>query len=662
MKKNILVTFLICVFTYLTIDAQSTQIENLKLELRKVKEGEEKVLLFQKIATEYQNNDFTQSLKYANLSLKLSKKINDKNGYGTALKIIGVLYTNNGDYSKALQYYKQAQTIFESIKIKDGLSKIADCIANIALIHYNQGEYQLSTKEFLKAIKYYSKDGNKVGSAIVLDNLGNIFYRTKNYSNAIIKYSEGLKLFKEMKHDLGIGDCLSGIAIAYSDQGKYHQSLKYNIEALKIFKRIDDKRHLSEIYISIGVIKEKLGENTAAISYYKEALKLVESTQNYIDEAIANTNIAQIYLKQHKTKEAIEILNKALKEAKKINYKELISCIYLNLSDCYNQENNLKKALDFYKLHVTYNDSLLNEESSNQINELTIKFETEKKEKEIILLHSDLLAKKKDKALLQAKIQKRNGIIFGTLLGAILVIVTTILLFNRRRLIQQNKYQLALNQQRENTTAEIVQAQEKEQARIAKELHDSVGTFLSTLKINLQLYEDVIPPNKKEGYQNATNIIDKISVELRNIMKNLSNETLQDQGLIKGFEELVYRINELEIVHVDFHTTGLTERLNEITEHNLYRIAQELLNNCIKHAKAEHATLQLIEDAEMISLVFEDNGVGFDVDNPILKHKNHGMGLKNIYKRVNFIKGTIRVESSPKNGTIFMIEVPKKLA
>ena len=662
MKKNILVTFLICVFTYLTIDAQSTQIENLKLELRKVKEGEEKVLLFQKIATEYQNNDFTQSLKYANLSLKLSKKINDKNGYGTALKIIGVLYTNNGDYSKALQYYKQAQTIFESIKIKDGLSKIADCIANIALIHYNQGEYQLSTKEFLKAIKYYSKDGNKVGSAIVLDNLGNIFYRTKNYSNAIIKYSEGLKLFKEMKHDLGIGDCLSGIAIAYSDQGKYHQSLKYNIEALKIFKRIDDKRHLSEIYISIGVIKEKLGENTAAISYYKEALKLVESTQNYIDEAIANTNIAQIYLKQHKTKEAIEILNKALKEAKKINYKELISCIYLNLSDCYNQENNLKKALDFYKLHVTYNDSLLNEESSNQINELTIKFETEKKEKEIILLHSDLLAKKKDKALLQAKIQKRNGIIFGTLLGAILVIVTTILLFNRRRLIQQNKYQLALNQQRENTTAEIVQAQEKEQARIAKELHDSVGTFLSTLKINLQLYEDVIPPNKKEGYQNATNIIDKISVELRNIMKNLSNETLQDQGLIKGFEELVYRINELEIVHVDFHTTGLTERLNEITEHNLYRIAQELLNNCIKHAKAEHATLQLIEDEEMISLVFEDNGVGFDVDNPILKHKNHGMGLKNIYNRVNFIKGTIRVESSPKNGTIFMIEVPKKLA
>ena len=175
----------------------------------------------------------------------------------------------------------------------------------------------------------------------------------------------------------------------------------------------------------------------------------------------------------------------------------------------------------------------------------------------------------------------------------------------------------------------------------------------------MQLYEGVIPEDKKEGFQNASEIIDKISVELRTIMKNLSNETLQEQGIVKAFEELIFRINELELVHIDFHTTGLTVRLDEIIEHNLYRIAQELLNNCVKHSEAKNATLQLIEEDENISLIFEDDGVGFDLENPILKDKNHGMGLKNIYNRVNFIKGNIRIESSPKNGSIFIIVVPK---
>ena len=201
---------------------------------------------------------------------------------------------------------------------------------------------------------------------------------------------------------------------------------------------------------------------------------------------------------------------------------------------------------------------------------------------------------------------------------------------------------------------------EKEQSRIAKDLHDSIGTFLSTLKINLQLYEDAVPTAQQKSYQNTLNLIDKISFELRNIMKNLSHDTLQDHGLGKAIEEFTGRLNDLKITEIKQYISDLSPKATEHIQHNLYRISQELLSNCIKHAKAKYASIQIIEDENGISLVYEDDGIGILpslIDN---RNASQSMGLKNIFNRVEFIRGVIQIDSNPKSGTTIIIEIPTK--
>jgi signal transduction histidine kinase len=139
-------------------------------------------------------------------------------------------------------------------------------------------------------------------------------------------------------------------------------------------------------------------------------------------------------------------------------------------------------------------------------------------------------------------------------------------------------------------------------------------------------------------------------------MKNLSNESLLEHGLITALEDLIRRVNIPGTINFEFHTHGLHKRIDEVNESNLYRIAQELITNCLKHSNAKTATLQLLADDKHITLLFEDDGTGFKNSSG-----EGGMGIKNIYKRVNFMKGNVRFETNEKNGTLWVIEIPNKI-
>jgi two-component system, NarL family, sensor kinase len=656
MKKNTLFSFIIILFVYLPINAQNTKIDSLKIELGKAQEDTNKVNLLCRLADENFDINNTQTRNYAQNAYNLSAKINFTHGKVYGLNLLGLSYYVEGDYIKATEKYKKALTISNKIEESD----LTLTFVNLANIYSAQSENLQAIKYYLKALKIYEKNNDENNEAMIYMNLALEFKIQNNFEKALEYNFKALKLYKNLKDDISIIKVTNNTAGVYLSLSQFQKSKKMFLESLKRSEEISFDLGIANSCLFLGIVYQNLINYNESIKYIKKSIQFSEKIGNQFQIAINNANLGKTYMKINDLDNAIKCLNKS--NVFFINNKMIHEQkdIYLILSEVYEKQKNYKNSLIYYKKFKDLEDDIYNETNSQQINEALTKYETEKKEKEIIVLNADLLSKKKDKVILEAKIEKRNSIIFGTIIGSILLIITIILLYNRKRLLLRNLHQLEINQQRDNTTAAIVQAQEKEQTRIAKDLHDSIGTFLSTLKINLQLYEENIPENKSEGYQNALNLIDKISVELRNIMKNLSNETLQDHGLVKAFEEVIGRINELELTQVDFHTNGVISRLDESIEHNLYRISQELLNNCIKHAKAEHATIQLIEDDENITLMFEDDGVGFDVDSPLLKNKNHGMGVKNIYNRVEFIKGTIRIESSSKNGSVFIIEVPKK--
>jgi two-component system NarL family sensor kinase len=429
-----------------------------------------------------------------------------------------------------------------------------------------------------------------------------------------------LRIFESIKDIQGIAYAQSNIGDINMHHGNYDVAFKNLSAALKIRKKIGDKSGIANAFVSLGIL----------------------------------------YIRLNKTKEAETYLNSALGLGKEIGSFDVIKESYAYLSDLDSVMGNYKAAFKHYKLFITYLDSLTDEESRIKSLQIANQYESERKEIEIAKLNLDILNKQKDKELLKAKVKEKNGIIISTALGSLLLAISAFLLFSRRQLQQKNKHQSEINKQHEDNAIAVIQAQENERSRIAQDLHDGIGTFLSTLKINLQSFEDSIPNEKMTHYKKTVELVDKTSIELRNIMKNLSSESLLENGLEGALNELVDSVNRLGLTKINFLSHGLTKRLDSIIEINLYRVAQELLNNCIKHSMATYATLQLIDHENSILLMIEDNGKGFD-ENLLKQNNAGGMGLKNIRNRISFIKGNLKAESVLGKGSTFIIETPKQI-
>lgn len=193
--------------------------------------------------------------------------------------------------------------------------------------------------------------------------------------------------------------------------------------------------------------------------------------------------------------------------------------------------------------------------------------------------------------------------------------------------------------------------------RMSEDLHDSLGQKLSAVRLNLvALEEDNINLSKQQQNKVAKvkQLLQEATNEVRSISHNLMPNTLSDFGLVNALEDLC---NEYQggSIEVSFQCHGEIAEMDHTSEVALYRIAQELINNAIKHANAGHITLQLHRHANSLVMSVEDDGVGFDVGG--LRFDNT-LGFYNITSRAKALNGRLDIESQPKIGTLVSLEIP----
>lgn len=208
-----------------------------------------------------------------------------------------------------------------------------------------------------------------------------------------------------------------------------------------------------------------------------------------------------------------------------------------------------------------------------------------------------------------------------------------------------------LQQHVANLSASILQLQESERQRIAKDLHDSVGQLILAAKINLISYKNN-PEHFAERFETGLDIIDKASQELREIYTNLYPSTLRDLGLVTTIRWYARNILEVRGLSVDLKL-GLKRALAHDAEVNLFRIIQETFSNIVKHSGATRVSVALSQSRGMIRLAIKDNGRGFTQN-----RAGGGFGLENIRQRIKHLGGQIVIESSPGAGTMYRITIP----
>ncbi len=203
----------------------------------------------------------------------------------------------------------------------------------------------------------------------------------------------------------------------------------------------------------------------------------------------------------------------------------------------------------------------------------------------------------------------------------------------------------------------IINTEENERKRFAKDLHDGLGPILSTVKMSLSALTDRIKDSSGSVILNNTNhLINEAISTIKDISNNLSPHILTNFGLTSAISAFTTKINQTKAVEIDFKSNMETLRLDNDKEVVVYRAVCELINNSILHSGASRIEIELNKHEKFVTLQFYDNGRGFDTSS-LSKEDTKGMGLSNIETRVKTVEGVFILESTPGKGTSALIKL-----
>jgi two-component system NarL family sensor kinase len=258
--------------------------------------------------------------------------------------------------------------------------------------------------------------------------------------------------------------------------------------------------------------------------------------------------------------------------------------------------------------------------------------------------------------------EKHNIIIFiivTTLFILILIalIVFILFLYQRRRISYQKGLEVLKSDFEKNLLTTQLEIQEQTFQSISREIHDNIGLSLTLAKLNLNTIDWNSPAHSHEKVNGSINFISRAIEDLSYISKALHTGFIEENGLLKALELEINKIEKLGIYNIRYDVTGSPVYMKTQKELVIFRIIQEVLNNCIKHAEATDISLQLNYQSNEVEIELSDNGVGFS-RRPANGQSGKGTGLMNIVKRAAYIDGSCQINSFPGKGTTVLMKIP----
>jgi signal transduction histidine kinase len=258
--------------------------------------------------------------------------------------------------------------------------------------------------------------------------------------------------------------------------------------------------------------------------------------------------------------------------------------------------------------------------------------------------------------LIQSEIQILVLVVTIIIIVLAATLVVFLLYFQKKKtayILKQREIQR--NFEKEITKSKL-EIQEQALKNISWEIHDNVGQLLSVAKMQLNMVQMSLPEKEQNQIIETGKIVSKSLQELRGLAKSLNPETIKNKGLIDSIKLEVDRYNRLNFVEAELIVSEEPYNLTNEKEIILFRILQEFCNNTLKYSKAEKLKIKLNYKANLLNIIAEDNGVGFDINDI---SKQNGVGLINMKSRGKLIGAKIELISSENKGTKLYISCPK---
>jgi two-component system, NarL family, sensor kinase len=558
-------------------------------------------------------NEYDAAIILLNKSLELRKKLGDKLGEAAVYNKLGIIYQEKFQLNEALKYNYKALDIYEKLEHKYYLGFVLN---NIGVLHFNLREYEKAIEIQNRALAYRKETGDKYGVAASYGNLGNVYYESRDTLKAIENWEFSIAEFRQMNKPGELSSVLNNLGGLLVVRKEYRKAIPMLQESYQIRKQLNDKKAISSVLISLGEAQMMTG------NYYNASISLHE----------------------------------ALRLSRSINTRHEILFAYMKLAQLNVYKGESDSAYYYMEQYSLLKDSVFNEDLQGQVAEMRTRYETEKKEKELLeekALNANLTLEKTEAEL---SASNRKKWIFGISGGAVAIVFIVLFIMQRKSRKLQADKDAEIIRERESGIKAVITSTEEERKRIARELHDGIGQQLGGLKLAMQKFSnDFAKENdtQKNKLLEITRILDEAATEVRSISHQMMPKVLSELGLVPAIEDMLKKTFGQTDVKYEFETFGITERFHDSIEISLYRICQELVNNIIKHSGANHVTVQLFKNKNHLILIVEDNGKGFDFDS-----KKEGIGLMNITSRLSTIQGEVYYEPSPVSGTLATIRVP----
>ena len=516
-----------------------------------------------------------------------------------------------------------------------GKENLAGNHLNIANTYNRMGNRREAIRYSYKALSVFESVQNIKGMSYCYNNLGLLLKLQSNFVEAETYLKKSLEMKEHEGDTKGIANSCNELALLYTEKKELDKAILHVDRTIMLSESLGSQELLATALINKGKILRFQGEFETAARHFERARPLAEVSPNQYLLAGLLTETGGLFY-ETKNPRAIPVLLSGIDAAQKSSNVDALVNAHLLLSQAYAVNNQYREALDQFQKYHELEDSVSGAKLKLDYKALETQYEVEKKNAEIDLL-------KKDAEIQASIVQQQRAIQIGIAIAFVSAIVVSGVLINRYRVVNRTKRQLEIERVR-NT--------------IARDLHDDIGSTLSSINIVSQM---AIRRKESDGIA-VENHFKNIFVHSSQIMERMSDivwsiDPANDSVLmtVSKMKEFAAELLEPAGISYSFHgTESLTfQALGIEKRKNIFLIYKEAINNAAKYSKATFINITLAQQRESLIMEVVDNGNGFN-----LSTCRTGNGLQNMAERAKGINGTVHFESKPGEGSSIFLQVP----
>jgi signal transduction histidine kinase len=632
--NNLAYQIYLTVFFFLIscVNAQNKElIEKVMKELSHQKGDSAAIKFLNDKAWDVVYSDKNTCLAFVEKALELAEKSGHLYSLSDTYNTLGVYYMITSDFKRSILFHEKALEIRKKMNDRRAQMKTYN---NLGSAYKYLGAYQKEMDYYFLGLKLAEEFKDTTVQMVLMNNIGDVFERQGNYDKAIECHLKALTVREKQNDIKGIVSSVINLGTINYKKKQFQISEEYFKRAEKLLTMIEDKYVTALFHSNYSALLKDLKRYPEAMDHISTSISLHNQIGNTNGNLVNFINIASILEEQKKFKEANAAYASALKLSLEVGNLQWQKQSYLGLSSTSEVLGNYKEAFINNIKYVQLKDSLTNSEIRTRIEELEKKYNTEKLQSENQLLS-------RTNTIQKLESEQRGYIIAFMIVVFIILSVSLFIIWKNYKF----KQELSLKQI-------AIQAEENERQRIAKDIHDELGSGLTKIRFMSEILK-----SQMNTPSDAVNTISETSISLVENMRDLIWVMNPDNATL---DNLISRIREysgqyIEEFNIDFEFISPSSvpaiKISKEINRNVFMVVKEAMQNIVKHSSATKTTIEIAFDAEL-KITITDNGKGNASDK---KERN---GLLNMRSRIAQLKGEFGILSPENKGTVITLKVP----